>query len=142
MHTIENKKRVPTYAATPAPPVKARTLKRRRPLISNALEYVGRHAIVPAPSFIGDHDPESVATQPSLNLYQGAEDTLFRIHRINQPKYISQAILSGCIRMTNEDVIDLYGKVKMGAVVVVLAPGEGRPLPEDTVLSVASAAGI
>lgn len=40
--------------------------------------------------------------------------------------------------MTNEDVIDLYGKVKMGAVVVVLAPGEGRPLPEDTVLSVAS----
>ncbi len=56
---------------------------------------------------------------------QGNKDTLFRIHGTNQPEYIGQAISSGCIRMTNEDVIDLYNRVKMGAIVVVLAPKQG-----------------
>ena len=52
---------------------------------------------------------------------QGNKDTLFRIHGTNQPEYIGQAISSGCIRMTNEDVIDLYKRVKMDGTVVVLA---------------------
>ena len=39
---------------------------------------------------------------------QGNKDTLFRIHGTNQPEYIGASISSGCIRMTNEDVIDLY----------------------------------
>ena len=56
---------------------------------------------------------------------RAASDTLFRIHGTNQPEYIGQAISSGCIRMTNEDVIDLYNRVKMGAIVVVLAPRQG-----------------
>jgi lipoprotein-anchoring transpeptidase ErfK/SrfK len=60
-----------------------------------------------------------------IYLYQGDKDTLFRIHGTNQPEYIGQAISSGCIRMTNEDVIDLFNRVKMGAIVVVLAPGQG-----------------
>jgi L,D-transpeptidase catalytic domain len=47
---------------------------------------------------------------------------LYRIHGTNQPEYIGQAISSGCIRMTNEDAIDLYGRVKVGTIVVVLAP--------------------
>ena len=55
----------------------------------------------------------------------GQQDTLYRIHGTNQPEYIGQAISSGCIRMTNEDVIDLYNRVKMGAIVVVLAPKSG-----------------
>ena len=59
----------------------------------------------------------------AIYLYQGGKDTLYRIHGTNQPQYIGQAISSGCIRMTNEDVIDLYKRVKMGATVVVLAPG-------------------
>jgi lipoprotein-anchoring transpeptidase ErfK/SrfK len=58
----------------------------------------------------------------ALYLYQGNKDTLFRIHGTNQPEYIGQAISSGCIRMTNEDVIDLFDRVKQGATVVVLAP--------------------
>jgi len=41
------------------------------------------------------------------------------IHGTNQPEYIGRAISSGCIRMTNEDVIDLYTRVKIGATVVV-----------------------
>ena len=61
-----------------------------------------------------------------IYLYQANKDTLFRIHGTNQPEYIGQAISSGCIRMTNEDVIDLYNRVKMGAIVVVLAPKAGR----------------
>jgi lipoprotein-anchoring transpeptidase ErfK/SrfK len=59
----------------------------------------------------------------ALYLYQGGKDTLYRIHGTNQPEYIGQAISSGCIRMTNEDVIDLYDRARMGATVVVLPPG-------------------
>jgi lipoprotein-anchoring transpeptidase ErfK/SrfK len=61
----------------------------------------------------------------ALYLYQGNRDTLFRIHGTNQPEYIGASISSGCIRMTNEDVIDLYSRVKMGTIVVVLDPKQG-----------------
>jgi lipoprotein-anchoring transpeptidase ErfK/SrfK len=64
----------------------------------------------------------------ALYLYAGAKDTLYRIHGTNQPEYIGTAISSGCIRMTNEDVIDLYSRVKMGTTVVVLAPSQGLTL--------------
>ena len=58
----------------------------------------------------------------ALYLYAGGQDTLYRIHGTNQPGWIGHAISSGCIRLTNEDVIDLYSRVGMGAVVVVLGP--------------------
>jgi lipoprotein-anchoring transpeptidase ErfK/SrfK len=61
----------------------------------------------------------------ALYLFQGKTDTLYRIHGTNQPQYIGQAVSSGCIRMTNEDVIDLYDRAKLGATVIVLAPGQG-----------------
>ena len=54
-------------------------------------------------------------------LYLG--NTLYRIHGTNQPEYIGRAISSGCIRMTNEDVIDLYNRVRLGTPVVVLPRG-------------------
>ena len=60
----------------------------------------------------------------ALYLYEGSKDTLYRIHGTNQPEYIGQAISSGCIRMTNEDVIDLFDRVKPGTTVVVLAPNQ------------------
>src|SRR5947207_2880065 len=50
------------------------------------------------------------------------------------PAYIGQAISSGCIRMTNEDVIDLFDQVKQGATVVVLPPrqsGWSEPFAGD-----------
>jgi len=59
----------------------------------------------------------------ALYLYEGSKDTLYRIHGTNQPEYIGRAISSGCIRMTNGDIIDLFGRVKMGTTVVVLPPG-------------------
>jgi lipoprotein-anchoring transpeptidase ErfK/SrfK len=60
----------------------------------------------------------------ALYLYQGNKDTLYRIHGTNQPEYIGRAISSGCIRMTNADVIDLFDRVRPGATVVVLPPGQ------------------
>jgi lipoprotein-anchoring transpeptidase ErfK/SrfK len=45
--------------------------------------------------------------------------TLYRIHGSNEPNTIGQAVSSGCIRMTNEDVVDLYDRVKVGARVIV-----------------------
>ena len=61
----------------------------------------------------------------AIYLYEGGKDTLYRIHGTNQPEYIGQAISSGCIRLTNEDVIDLFNRAKVGTPVVVLAPGKG-----------------
>jgi lipoprotein-anchoring transpeptidase ErfK/SrfK len=51
-------------------------------------------------------------------MYLGS--TLYRIHGSNEPWTIGQAVSSGCIRMRNEDVIDLYGRVKVGTKVVVI----------------------
>jgi lipoprotein-anchoring transpeptidase ErfK/SrfK len=61
----------------------------------------------------------------AIYLYQANRDTLYRIHGTNQPEYIGDAISSGCIRMTNEDVIDLYDRVKVNSPVVVLQPKQG-----------------
>ncbi len=51
-------------------------------------------------------------------LYLGS--SLFRIHGSNEPDTIGAAVSSGCIRMTNRDVTDLYDRVKVGTKVVVL----------------------
>ena len=56
----------------------------------------------------------------ALYLYKNGKDTLYRIHGTNQPWSIGQAVSSGCIRMMNQDVIDLYGRVPNGTKVVVL----------------------
>lgn len=52
-------------------------------------------------------------------LYLGS--TLYRIHGTNEPWSIGQNVSSGCIRMTNADVIDLYGRVQLNSKVVVLS---------------------
>ena len=62
--------------------------------------------------------------QSGIGAYAGGKDTLYRIHSTNQPEW-SHAISSGCIRLTNEDVIDLYNRVKTGALVLVLGPRQG-----------------
>jgi lipoprotein-anchoring transpeptidase ErfK/SrfK len=51
-------------------------------------------------------------------LYLGS--SLYRIHGTNEPATIGRAVSSGCIRMRNQDVIDLYGRVKVGTRVVVI----------------------
>jgi lipoprotein-anchoring transpeptidase ErfK/SrfK len=76
------------------------------------------------PKFVAP-GPDNPMGSRALYLYSGGKDTLFRIHGTNQPEYIGASISSGCIRMTNEDVIDLYNRVKMGTIVVVLEPKHG-----------------
>ncbi|MFN0264335.1 L,D-transpeptidase [Tepidamorphus sp. 3E244] len=56
----------------------------------------------------------------ALYLYQGNRDTMYRIHGTNEPWTIGQAMSSGCIRMTNENIEDLYLRVPLNTNVVVL----------------------
>ena len=77
---------------------------------------------IPAYVAPGPHNPMG---SRALYVYEGNRDTLYRIHGTNQPEYIGSAISSGCIRLTNEDAIDLFNRVKVGSMVVVLAPGQG-----------------
>ncbi len=58
-------------------------------------------------------------------LYLG--QTLYRIHGTNQPSTIGTFVSSGCIRLTNEDIADLYGRVQLGTRVVVLPASSSAP---------------
>jgi lipoprotein-anchoring transpeptidase ErfK/SrfK len=82
----------------------------------------------PFPAYVTS-GPQNPMGSRALYLYSGGKDTLYRIHGTNQPEYIGHAISSGCIRMTNEDAIDLYNRVKLGTTVVVLP--STQPWPFD-----------
>jgi lipoprotein-anchoring transpeptidase ErfK/SrfK len=56
----------------------------------------------------------------ALYLYAGDRDTLYRLHGTTEPMSIGEAVSSGCIRMFNQDIIDLYNRVPDGTPVVVL----------------------
>jgi lipoprotein-anchoring transpeptidase ErfK/SrfK len=51
-------------------------------------------------------------------MYLGS--SLYRIHGSNEPETIGQAVSSGCFRLLNDDVIDLYDRVRVGAKVIVM----------------------
>jgi len=55
-------------------------------------------------------------------------DTLYRIHGTSEPLSIGKAVSSGCIRMWNQDAIDLYNRVPIGTKVVVLSGPSTTPL--------------
>lgn len=65
----------------------------------------------------GTHNPLGAR---ALYLFQNGRDTLYRIHGTSEPWTIGTEASSGCIRMLNEDVIDLYGRVKENALVTVI----------------------
>ena len=56
----------------------------------------------------------------ALYLYRDGQDTHFRLHGTTEPETIGTAVSSGCIRLVNHDIIDLYNRVPVGAAVVVL----------------------
>lgn len=56
----------------------------------------------------------------ALYLYVGDRDSYFRIHGTNEPATIGSAVSSGCIRLFNQDIIDLYSRIPLGAPVIVL----------------------
>jgi len=62
-----------------------------------------------------------------MYLWQGSNDTYFRIHGTNEPWTIGHSMSSGCIRMINQDAIDLYAKTPVGTRVVVLSSPGAKP---------------
>jgi lipoprotein-anchoring transpeptidase ErfK/SrfK len=59
----------------------------------------------------------------ALYLYEGDQDTIYRIHGTPEPWTIGLDVSSGCIRMNNDDIVDLHSRVKVGAKVIVLMQG-------------------
>jgi lipoprotein-anchoring transpeptidase ErfK/SrfK len=59
----------------------------------------------------------------ALYLYSDGADTMYRIHGTNEPWSIGQSVSSGCVRMLNHDVIDLFDRVQQGARVIVRNTG-------------------
>jgi lipoprotein-anchoring transpeptidase ErfK/SrfK len=68
----------------------------------------------------------------ALYLWQGNKDTLYRIHGTFEPWTIGTNVSSGCIRMINQDVIDLYNHTPTGTKVVVLSSPSSRKRRDQT----------
>jgi lipoprotein-anchoring transpeptidase ErfK/SrfK len=71
--------------------------------------------------------PENPIGARAMYLWQGNKDTLYRIHGTNDPTTIGHNVSSGCIRLTNDDVTDLYNRTPVGTKVVVLATAGPAP---------------
>ncbi len=56
----------------------------------------------------------------ALYIFQGGKDTLYRLHGTNEPRSIGKAVSSGCIRLLNQDIIDLYNRVPKNTPIVVI----------------------
>jgi lipoprotein-anchoring transpeptidase ErfK/SrfK len=65
----------------------------------------------------GPHNPLGAR---ALYLYRNGKDTMFRLHGTNEPWTIGQAVSSGCVRLTNDDIVDLYDRIPVGTSVMVL----------------------
>ena len=76
--------------------------------------------------------PRNPLGSRTMYLWQGNKDTLYRIHGTVKPWTIGTSVSSGCIRMINQDVIDLSQRTPVGARVVVL------PSHTETVVAVRS----
>jgi lipoprotein-anchoring transpeptidase ErfK/SrfK len=96
----------------------------RRPDIEQTIRQLPSGRGLPG----GDGNPLGAR---ALYLYQDGKDTLYRIHGTLEPYTMGQAVSSGCVRMINQDAIDLFSRVEVGTRVVVLADAprvaEARP---------------
>jgi len=68
--------------------------------------------------------PDNPLGARAMYLWQGQKDTLYRIHGTNEPDTVGTDVSAGCIRLRNEDVVDLYDRTTVGTKVVVL-PSRG-----------------
>ncbi|MDI3470470.1 MAG: L,D-transpeptidase [Pseudolabrys sp.] len=67
-----------------------------------------------------DGGPNNPLGPRALYLYRDGHDTFFRLHGTTEPETIGTAVSSGCIRLFNQDIIDLYNRVPVGTKVVVI----------------------
>jgi lipoprotein-anchoring transpeptidase ErfK/SrfK len=63
--------------------------------------------------------PDNPLGARALYLYSGGKDTLYRIHGTNEPQTIGKSVSSGCVRMLNEDVAELFDQIEIGTQVIV-----------------------
>lgn len=76
-----------------------------------------------------DPGPGNPLGARALYLFDNGVDTLYRVHGDASPRELGKAVSSGCIRMLNQDVIDLYDRAVHGADVVVLTSFKGDGIP-------------
>ena len=93
----------------------------RRPTCSDVLQNATRVGLGGMPG--GERNPLGAR---ALYLFKDGKDTLYRIHGTTEPSSIGKAVSSGCIRMLNQDVIDLHRRVPTGTRVVVLGVTRDR----------------
>jgi lipoprotein-anchoring transpeptidase ErfK/SrfK len=107
-------------------------MKRRWPRWLPPLEMVARD--VKAEKWVNGQPggPDNPLGARALYLFSNGQDTLYRIHGTNDPSSIGKAMSSGCIRMLNEDVADLYRRVPVGSRVLVLSQDQTRPVAVST----------
>ena len=110
---------IPSPWARPASPGRARP-PRAQGVLAGLDAAQGNAGAPPRIARTHGRRPNNPLGARALYLFQGKTDTLFRIHGTNEPKIIGHAASSGCIRMQNADVINLYGRVTVGAKVVVM----------------------
>ncbi len=67
--------------------------------------------------------PDNPLGARALYLYEGDQDTIYRIHGTPEPWTIGLNVSSGCIRMNNDDIVDLASRIEIGAKVIVLMQG-------------------
>lgn len=56
----------------------------------------------------------------ALYIFKNGRDTIYRLHGTNDPRTIGEAVSSGCVRLINQDIIDLYGRVPVGTPILVM----------------------
>lgn len=109
--TVHDKREWPDWYPT-------KEILQRKPEIRSAL--VDLHGGLGMPG-----GPENPLGARALYLWQGSKDTLYRIHGTNEPWTIGQSVSAGCIRMINDDAVNLYESTPVGTKVVVLPSGVG-----------------
>ena len=64
--------------------------------------------------------PDNPLGARALYLYRNGQDTMYRLHGTNEPWSIGRAVSSGCVRLLNDDIIDLYERTPVGTSVVII----------------------
>ena len=64
--------------------------------------------------------PDNPLGARALYLYRNGQDTMYRLHGTNEPWSIGRAVSSGCVRLLNDDIIDLYERTPVGTSVIII----------------------
>lgn len=87
------------------------------------LDFSGASAAALALASCAGRNPtidKMVAKGRALYIFQDGQDTLYRVHGSQEASSIGRAVSSGCVRLLNQDVIDLYDRVPNGSNIVVV----------------------